>query len=691
MYRADTSIFEPLETRRLMAASTPPVLLVDANPGAGDSGLTYCGQWEGKAVFATNVGGGMDGTTTFWTSDGTPAGTTRIGSIVGSVRRGEAVVANGNVYFIPSNESQFGGGIGWMNLQSGSIAKYPRFWSLNNPYTPDSIYEVDGDVRYNIFYRYTGGYGHRVMSLSGHGRIGGDAVDSEGEITLHGRALLFASANPREPGPTNLYQRDHDLANLAPYLLKADVPSQKFVPINDGLALFAANLNEVWATDGTRAGTRKIADTETMSRVALVGFANGHVLYARSTPEAGVEVWSQEIDLDITPPAPGPAAPRLASGMDTGASDGDNITNIARPTIVGTAIPGSLVTLFANGDEVGAAIADETGNYSITPQSSIDYSKGYSAFGVNAVRLRVNATDADGNITAASPPLDIFVDTTAPRLSRTHTSSVSATGFGIVFDDSMNIDAQSVTASDFVLRNLTTGQTLSASNLDLTVLQYAYDHPYCALGGGFKTGPAGLPAGNYQLTLPAGSLNDVAGNALTQSFVGQFMIGAPDQVVPPVMLVNGVLWVNGADGGDDIIVTRSSSKSDRLVVTLNGLSSVFNVSDVDLIRSDTGAGDDSFVVRQNYGMLSIGTSVIGGLGDDTIVTPGGNDTLYGLDGNDVLAGGDGSDRLYGGDGDDKLNGGAGRDIIYGDAGRDLFNRHDLILELRDRDLEELLG
>jgi Ca2+-binding RTX toxin-like protein len=169
------------------------------------------------------------------------------------------------------------------------------------------------------------------------------------------------------------------------------------------------------------------------------------------------------------------------------------------------------------------------------------------------------------------------------------------------------------------------------------------------------------------------------------------MIGAPDQVVPPVMLVNGVLWVNGADGGDDIIVTRSSSKSDRLVVTLNGLSSVFNVSDVDLIRSDTGAGDDSFVVRQNYGMLSIGTSVIGGLGDDTIVTPGGNDTLYGLDGNDVLAGGDGSDRLYGGDGDDKLNGGAGRDIIYGDAGRDLFNRHDLILELRDRDLEELLG
>ncbi|MBA5249228.1 MAG: type I secretion C-terminal target domain-containing protein, partial [Gammaproteobacteria bacterium] len=70
--------------------------------------------------------------------------------------------------------------------------------------------------------------------------------------------------------------------------------------------------------------------------------------------------------------------------------------------------------------------------------------------------------------------------------------------------------------------------------------------------------------------------------------------------------------------------------------------------------------------------LTIGNSLIGGIGDDTIIGTGGNDIISGGKGNDTLSGGEGRDELTGGEGNDTLTGGGGSDTLTGGDGDDIL-------------------
>lgn len=63
-------------------------------------------------------------------------------------------------------------------------------------------------------------------------------------------------------------------------------------------------------------------------------------------------------------------------------------------------------------------------------------------------------------------------------------------------------------------------------------------------------------------------------------------------------------------------------------------------------------------------------TILGGSGNDTIMSNAGHDTLSGGDGNDYVWGGSGNDMLSGGDGNDQLLGGNGDDILDGGVGND---------------------
>ena len=63
-------------------------------------------------------------------------------------------------------------------------------------------------------------------------------------------------------------------------------------------------------------------------------------------------------------------------------------------------------------------------------------------------------------------------------------------------------------------------------------------------------------------------------------------------------------------------------------------------------------------------------SVIGGLGNDTILTGDDNDTVFGGEGNDRIDAGFDDDSVDGGTGNDTLAGNEGRDTIYGGDGDD---------------------
>jgi hypothetical protein len=112
--------------------------------------------------------------------------------------------------------------------------------------------------------------------------------------------------------------------------------------------------------------------------------------------------------IDTAAPAT-PGAPRLDAGSDTGLAHDGSISGIAAPTLTGTTEAGATVTLIDQGGTapglvLGEATADANGVWAITSATLTD----------GAHALVVTATDAAGNISAASAPLALTIDTAAP-------------------------------------------------------------------------------------------------------------------------------------------------------------------------------------------------------------------------------------------------------------------------------------
>ncbi|WP_247871932.1 Ig-like domain-containing protein, partial [Azospirillum sp. TSO35-2] len=102
--------------------------------------------------------------------------------------------------------------------------------------------------------------------------------------------------------------------------------------------------------------------------------------------------------------APGaPTGLALASGSDSGSSTSDRITNVAAPTVTGTAEASSVVTLYDGTTVLGTGTADGSGVWSITSSSLSD----------GAHTLTAQAVDVAGNSSTASAGLAITIDLTS--------------------------------------------------------------------------------------------------------------------------------------------------------------------------------------------------------------------------------------------------------------------------------------
>ncbi len=140
--------------------------------------------------------------------------------------------------------------------------------------------------------------------------------------------------------------------------------------------------------------------------------------------------------------------------------------------------------------------------------------------------------------------------------------------------------------------------------------------------------------------------------------------------VPPIgTLTNGALTINGTNGDDTITLTSDGT---NVIATLNGTASQpFPVSGITSITVNGLAGNDNITIESSM-PATLGVSVQGGPGDDTITGGPGNDTLGGGAGNDSIAGGPGDDSIKGGQGDDTLAGGKGNDTLFGSLGNDIL-------------------
>ncbi|EKD5485844.1 TPA: BapA prefix-like domain-containing protein [Salmonella enterica] len=105
-----------------------------------------------------------------------------------------------------------------------------------------------------------------------------------------------------------------------------------------------------------------------------------------------------------------PTVPLIISIVDdvpnnTGAIGNGQSTNDTLPTLNGTAEANSTVSIFDNGALVATVTANANGNWSWTPTT---------ALGQGSHAYSVSAADAAGNVSAASQPTTIIVDTIAP-------------------------------------------------------------------------------------------------------------------------------------------------------------------------------------------------------------------------------------------------------------------------------------
>lgn len=156
--------------------------------------------------------------------------------------------------------------------------------------------------------------------------------------------------------------------------------------------------------EGTTLRGSTTADGAGLWTITSSQMGNGpHTLTARGMDAAGnTSVLSPAVVITIDTVVPNaPTGVTLATASDSGASNTDRLTNIATPTLSGSAEANSTVTLYSGATAVGTATAGGSGGWTVTTASLAD--------GVNT--LTVKATDAAGNTSAASSPLTVTIDT----------------------------------------------------------------------------------------------------------------------------------------------------------------------------------------------------------------------------------------------------------------------------------------
>ncbi|HEV2295739.1 MAG TPA: Ig-like domain-containing protein, partial [Tepidisphaeraceae bacterium] len=126
-------------------------------------------------------------------------------------------------------------------------------------------------------------------------------------------------------------------------------------------------------------------------------------------PDKAPSAASPALGVIIDTVAPVPTqGPDLASSSDTGASNTDNLTNDTTPTFIGGTVGAQalLISLYADGNFIGSTTTT-VGNWSITSQALAD-----GTYGITAT-----VTDVAGNVSAASGPLHVTIDTAPPLVT----------------------------------------------------------------------------------------------------------------------------------------------------------------------------------------------------------------------------------------------------------------------------------
>jgi uncharacterized secreted protein with C-terminal beta-propeller domain len=141
-------------------------------------------------------------------------------------------------------------------------------------------------------------------------------------------------------------------------------------------------------------------------------------------------------------------------------------------------------------------------------------------------------------------------------------------------------------------------------------------------------------------------------------------------------LLSATIWtINGDRDGtptdDTIVIQLDPNNSKQLQAIVNDeIVDTCLIKNVSGIQINGGRGDDDITIDLGPDLDNIGSTILGGRGDDTITGGSGDDQLRGGGGDDEISGGLGDDDVWGGWGDDQLVGDEGSDDILGQGDKD---------------------
>lgn len=209
-----------------------------------------------------------------------------------------------------------------------------------------------------------------------------------------------------------------------------------------------------------------------------------------------------------------PAAPRLAEGYETGASDTDNITQVYNPGFSGQADPGALIELWVNGTLTDVANADANGGWNMRLADQPD----------GVYQVWVVAHDSFGNVSAPSAPLSVTIDATAPAATTPQLDSAN---------DGTTADGRLITHDT---TQLISGVAEAGTNVELyDTVGYAHVGSAVADSNGAWSVAAGLGEGEHDLVIV---LQDTAGNH-SQSTPLRIAVDTTAPEAPTIAMLNG--------------------------------------------------------------------------------------------------------------------------------------------------------
>ncbi len=295
------------------------------------------------------------------------------------------------------------------------------------------------------------------------------------------------------------------------------------------------NGSEASAPTSCNAGTYTITTNRPLSN-------GSHVVTASRTDIAGNPSPASP-GLNITISTGAPAAlgqPDMNAASDTGVSSTDNITQNTRPMFSGFCTNGHSIQLFVDNSPNGAAVTCTGGSYSLTPANALND-------GNRAITVR--ATDLAGNVSAASAPLNIVIDTVASVLGAP--DLIAASDSGVSNSDNIT----NITTPTF------SGACSNGDTVRLFVNGNANGAPVNCSGGIYNITATALASGTYAITV---SSSDLAGNT---GPVSPSLSVTIDTILPAAPTVNNLTATVALP---TLTGTATLGAGETLSVSLNG-------------------------------------------------------------------------------------------------------------------------